>query len=434
MDSESALGTADNGIDKDVRLAAAPTVPTATRELAAQANLGHEGAAEFVQDAPIPYEMVRPDSLTLPVNIRRAATTGTPPLMTMLQSGGWTIKDSVADTVTTGAPVVGDFDATASILGAADYYGGAVLVETVAATTWQPSLLASYDDAPDKTCIPVMDLPAISAVGGDIIRTFTATVNPSVVAATETLTFNLSTRGDYTTAPDLDFTYSGCAMADLGAIEISREGGAVVLNPTFHVSDIAVGASTLNAASFAEGDGTDATTSHIQRQESSNFKFEMAAYAPAGGITYATHEFISATITPNVTTIPIDGIGSTSCLNGAQGYVQRIAMPTVDVTILADHDWIDSATKGMQAVGAAVNQLTYLGFVWATGDVNVTSSAIWLPACRQIAPPEFDLFNDRYQLVTLHFGATAPKYTGGATVNTSAAMSPIVIAIAGEAA
>jgi len=251
-----------------------------------------------------------------------------------------------------------------------------------------------------------------------------------VVGATETLTFTLSTRGDHTTAPDLAFTYGGCALADLGSIEISRDGGSVVLNPVFHVADIAVGADTLDAASFAEGDGTSAATSHIQRQETSNFKFQMGAFAAAGGITYNTEQLVSATINPNVTTIPIDCVGDSSCLNGWGGYVQRIAQPTVDVTILADHDFIDDSSKGIQSVDG--NQFTFLSFIWGTTDLDVPAYGIWLPKCVQIAPPEFDFFNDRYQLMTLHFGATAPKWTNSTTTNTSTGMSPIVIAIHGN--
>jgi hypothetical protein len=34
--------------------------------------------------------------------------------------------------------------------------------------------------------------------------------------------------------------------------------------------------------------------------------------------------------------------------------------------------------------------------------------------------------------MTLHFGASAPKFTGGATTNTSTAMSPMYIAIHGN--
>jgi hypothetical protein len=428
MDSESALGTADNGIDKDIRLAGPPTVPTATRELEAQANLGHEGATQFLDDKPLAYETGRESSLTLPIKIRRGATTGIPPLMYFLQSGGWTITDSAVDTVTAGAPAVDDFDATASILGAADTYGAAVLVESVANTYWEPALLAKYDDAPDKSCVPAMDLPAIAAVGGDIIRMRTATVNPSEVGAAETLTFVLDTRGDYTAAPDLAYTYSGCALADLGPIEINKEG-SVTLNPVFHVADISVGAGALDAASFLSGDGTSSATSHVQRQESSNFKVQYGTFAAAGGITNGTLQMESATITPNITTIPVIGIGGTN-VNGWQSYMQKVAMPTIDLTVIADHDFIDSATKGYESVDA--NEFTYLAFVWGTTDLDVPSYGFFFPACRQIAPPELDPFNEKYQLMTLHFGASAPKFTGGATTNTSTAMSPMYIAIHGN--
>lgn len=429
LDGESALGVAANAPDKDIRLAEAPTLPVATRELEAQPNIGHENAAD-VRDRPLPFETVRESSLVLPIHVRRGLLTAYPPLIYFLKSGGWTITDSVVDTVTSGAPAVGSFDCSASIFGAADTYGGAVLVETTANAKWTPCLLALYDDAPSKTCTPVMDLPSIAAVGGDVKRMYTATVNPAPIDAADTLQFVYAGRGLHTSAPDLAWTYAGCALADLGEIAINRDG-AVVLKPSFHVADISNVAETMNAASFLEGGTTAGSASHYQRNESSNFAFRMTAFDAAGGITAAPQQMISATIRPNITTVVIPGIGSTSCLNGIQGYMQRVAAPEVDVTILMDQDYIDDASKGVEALTG--NQFTYLEFTWATTSMEVPASGIWLPKCYQYAPPDFDLFNETTIMCTLHFRASAPEYTGSPTTNGSPGMSPIVIAIHSQA-
>jgi hypothetical protein len=417
IDTESALATADNGLDKDIRLADNPTLPMSSRMLADQPNIGHENPSDG-SDKPIPYEAGIESGLTLPIHIRRGATTSMPPLMYFLQSGGWTITDSVADTVTAPGVAVDDFDVDASIMGAADKYGAAVLVET-ATGVYEPTLLASYDDAPDKTCKPTMDLPAIAAAGGDVIRMRTATVNPAPVGADETLNVTGDSRGDTTIC-------SGCALADLGEIAIGRDG-AVVLSPTFHVADVSLAASALDAATFLEGDGTSAAVSHIQRQETSNFKVQIGAFLPGGGITNATIEIESATIRPNITTVPIPGIGSSSCVNGWQGYQQVVAFPEVDITLLKDLDYLTDASKGIESVDA--NQNTYIAFIWGTTDLDVPAYGIWLPCCYQYAPPDIERFGGHSQLTTLHFRAQSPKFTGSTTTPGSAGMSPIYIAI-----
>ncbi len=420
IDSESALGTADNGIDLDIRLAGEPTWPPVTRELTEQPNVGHENAGN-VDDKPIVSEKVQPSSMTLPINVRRAKSTNIPPLTYMLQSGGWTTTDSVADTVTTGTADVDDFDCTASIFGAADTYGAMVLVETVANTTWEPALIAKYDDAPDKQCVPVMDLPSMAAIGGDVIRMRTSTVNAAPVGVAETLSVVGDNRGE-------EITCSGCALADLGEININQDG-AVVLNPVFHVADAAISTNSLGAESYLDGYGTDGTISYLQLQNQTNFKVQMGVFAAAGGITNASIEIESAVIRPNITTEVVPGFGSSSCVNGAQAYMQIVAAPEVDITFLRDDDFLNDGSKGIEAQTA--NQFTYIGFVWATDDINKPASAIILPKCYQWQPPTYTR-EGHSQLMTVHYKASSPAFTGGATSNGSTAMSPIYIGIHGQ--
>ncbi len=432
LDDETALGTAGGNVDKEVRLAAAPTIPTATRQLQEQPNIGAENAND-ASDKPIPFEPGQMDALTLPIHIRRGATTNTPPLYYFGLSGGFA-GDIGADTdVDDGTPAADEFITTGNVFGdTADHYGKAVLVQLANDTTYYPCLLADYDHG-SLTAKPMMDCPTIPGDNNLIKRMFNLWTDPSAIAAADTLQFVANTRGDYsdgTGAEYLSYTLAGCSMSNgFGDITINKEG-AVVLSPNFHVADTAITDELLDAATFLEGNTSGATTSSFQTNEGSNFRCEFAAYAAGGGITAATVNMLSATIRTGVSTIPVDGIGGTN-KNGWQSYMARVVPPECDLQILLDSNYMNDSSAGYEAITG--NQDMYLGLVWTTESLDVPASGIWMPRCYQYAPPDVEMFGENYQIMTLHLRGTAPAYTGSPTTNGSSGMSPIVIAVHGQA-
>jgi hypothetical protein len=431
MDTESALGTAA-GAAKDIRLEEAPTIPTDTVQLERQANMGQSNASSF-SDPPIPFETIREGALTVPIAIRRGATTGVPPLMTMLESAGWLVTNSAVDTTIAagGYQSATDFDLDASLFGAADAYNVAVLVE-LDNGVYHPTLLYMYDDAPDKTCLAMMGLPSGGGSDGNaVIVMRSATVFPRQVPTTKTLQFDVSTRGTYDGDDnDLNVLCTGCAMSDLGEITINNEG-IVKINPVFHVADVTHQEVDLTTDDFAEGNGTDAATSFpTVHQTSSSFRFQFGDYVAAGEISASCLQMLSATIRPNITTVFIEGHGCGSTLNGVQGYMQVVAQPEVELQLLMDEDYFSGASNGVESLDANVDKTII--FSWGTTDLDRTAALIALPRCEQVIAPTFAPFGETKQVMTATYGAKAPALTGASVANGSTGMSPIVIAIHGQ--
>lgn len=435
---ESSLGTAA-GTTYKWRLEDAPTIPTESRQVEQQGNR-HRLATRW-GDPPINYEAAQESALSLSMFPRRGSGTNQAPLMTLLESGGWTLEDSAVDSQTAGAPAVGDFDAAADLFGGADTYNAAVLVETVAGTTWYPTLLMEYDDDPDRQCTPAMDLPAIAAVGGDILRMKTAHVSAAAVPSNKTLTCEFTSRGKEGVSNYTQVKMAGCALADLGEITINRDS-TVKFNPTLHVADVSIVDSLMDKEATNDyQSGTESLTTYSVppcRVESSLFRFEFApgGYLATGGITNANLEFISAVVRPNITTVPIPGVGSSSCLNGIQGYMQRVARPECEITILCDEDYYSSTAYGFEQSTASTRVPSHLGFVWGISDMDAadpagTALGIWMPRAELIKSPTMEMFGDHSVLMTLTFGATAPEFTqdSGGISNGDPNASPIVIAM-----
>lgn len=428
VDIETSLGVG-TGSPIEHRIEEAIVHPTASRQLEPQANLGHALAAKR-SDKPIPYERYRESELTLAHKIRRGASTNVPPMITILESGGWKVT-STADTTVATYTGVDDFDSTDSIV-AGDAYGVPILVE-LSNGTYYPTLLAKYDDAPDKTCTPAMDLPSATEAGKAIKRMFSATIDPSEIGGTKTLKIEASTRGQHTTAPDLTWAMSGTALASIDPIEIAGDG-SVVITTQHHVTDMEVFASTFAAESFQSGTTTTAETSYpVVRQDSQLFRFEMAAFDPAGGITATDACLLKATITPGVTAEYVPGVGSASCVNGAQSFMQRIAdegAAQIELELLFDIDYWNDAGKGMQDLTA--NQDTYIGFVWQTDTLDRTAAGIWAPRCYQLEPAEADPYGENYIKCMVKYVADTAEWTGETFGNSNTGNSPIIIGIHGQ--
>ncbi|MCP4640602.1 MAG: hypothetical protein GY851_09225 [bacterium] len=404
--NETALGT--TGSYKDWRLSADPTIPTETRQVIEQANR-HDLATDFT-DNPVEYEAGMESALTTPMNIRRGLTTQTAPFMDVCAAAGMQIEDSAADTVTTGAPAVGDFDADDALFGTADCYNSAVLLETVAGTTWEPTLLMEYDTAPDKQCTPAMDAPSIAAVGGDILRMKTAHPFARQVPTTATKSIEFTSRAAENVSNNQTFVAKGCAVADLGTFEVNRDG-VLSIAPVWHCADVSTGDTAIASNDYQD---TGVPTCHAN-SSLFTFQFSPGGFSAAGGIANAELELISASINPGITTVPVEGVGSAACLNGWQGYMATIAQPTAELTVLCDADYWDSATVGIQ--DGMDNTDSYLGFTWGisngygTTDIGTgTALGIWMPRCKLLKSPTAELFNGKV-LATLTYGGTAPKWT-----------------------
>lgn len=387
----------------------AGTFPTDEFLAEPQSNLGHENAFDR-SDEPILYKGVRENAITIPIAVRTSnAAAVVPTLATFAESGGCNVDVSDNDTIATYTSTT-DFTLTTGL--GANKNGQAILVELDDGTYW-PTLLADYVHS-TTTCTPGMALPSASSVSNATYRMYTITPQTGQVTASKLLSLAVETRGLYTSAPDLGWNYTGCALGAWGEITI-EPGGQVMLSPTFHCADVDV---------LADALATEAATDTTYKQRNyGNFRFELGAANASGAISSTHMELLKATINLGSITTAIPGEGSTDVLNSIQGYMATMPeAPTITLELLMDKAYWEAFDNSP----AQTNQ--YLSFLWPTTDLNVPASGLWFPNCYQSASPVAEIHGSDYIKCTLVYTATAPTY-GSATANNATGMAPWYMAV-----
>jgi hypothetical protein len=399
----------------EMRLQEAPAFPTSEEMAEAQTNLGHENAYNWA-DEPITFKQVRENELTLPVVVRRAATTGVPPLAELAESGGCAVYSYADDTVATST--TNAFTLTTGL--GADKSGAGILVPQ-SGGEYYPSLMSDYDDLTNTVNL-AMDLPSAALLAGDVKRMYSITPQTGQVDASKLLSFLVSTRGAHTSDEDLAWYLRGCALGSFGEMTI-EPNGTMMVSPTLHVADVDLSAVALAAESFRD-------TTYYQKNNGL-FRFEFGNAAAAGAVASGYLELLTATVTLNHVSKPIPGEGSSDVLSSIQGYMADVEeQPLVVLELLMDKTyWDEFSTTG--------NINKHIGFVWPTDNLAVPASGLWLPNCYQKEPPVAEPFGEFFMKCTVTYAATAPKFSqtnGDDFSNNSTSMAPWVLAISGESA
>ncbi len=396
--------------DGDIRYDDTPTVPTDIVNTELQANTGRENSFDK-SDEPIVWEGVREGALTVPLLARGSATnTDVPPLVAMLESGGCA-SAYYTDTTVAAYTDANDFTLTAWSPGA-DAYGQAVAV-TLDSGIVHPVLASKVTNA-TKDILPMMDEPEAADLVGNAVPTMhTVTPRTRMVPAGKHLSFRYNTRDDQNTGEDLTWQATGCALSDIGTLEVTPNE-KTVWSPSFHVCDV---------LKIEEDLDTDV---HIDLEKylrtDGNFMFEFGTNAPGGEIGTATLELQKATINFGLTTVPVPGEGTTANNNSTQAFMSVYEQATVELQLIMDKAYFDD-------VSASTFANKYMAFLWrSTANSTNPSMGIWFPNCYQIGAPTWD-GSGQWGVMTCTYGATSAKMTGTTTTNASSGMAPWYIGI-----
>ncbi len=412
---ESALGTP--GSYTDIHFNDGLEIPTATRSAYMQPRGGRTNPADYPK--VIDYEVYQEGAITLPVMPRRHTSTGNPPIVSLLESSGWsTAKLSAAgvtDTGTAADAIVWDNDD-----GCED--GSMALVE-VTSGYYVPVHIAAWTVG-TKTGVPTMDLEANPGTGKVIQQMFTCSPRTGQVTTTKTTALRFLSRAEDGSSNPQQWTFTGCSF-NLGEITI---------NP----NEVPEFPFTGTTADIDISDGTWAAETFIDQEElnltGGDFEFRIAqGDASSGGITRAVSQLLTATITPNVNTQVIKTVGDDGGVNGCNGYLARFAeQPRISVTGIFNIDfWEDFETS--YTGGSGTNPATMIEFAWPTRDLDIPALLISCPDCSLVEAPTAAVRDTENGFVTgtLVFGATACGL-GGEDGPTSAGDQAIYIGISGE--
>ena len=404
----TALNDADLATAVDFRWNDGVEFPTNSILVEEQPNLGHENSFEF-PDKPITYESIREEGLTVPMFFRRALDDASEdaPLITFLESAGCATQSYGAATIATYT------DAQNIILDANKGALGHAFMVELDNGVHHPVLVAAYD-AVTYACRLAMGLPSASQAGKEVSIMKSALPRAIAVPVGDTLGFKVSTRGNHTTADDLAFELRGVALSGIDSITFAPRQ-SVVFNCKFHVADVAQAASVLDEAAFADG----------QRYMKLNNMFEfgfgaaLGLDAAPGGVVNATKSLINAEVNLGLKVVPVIGEGSSTDLNGIQGYLAYCEQPTVTLRMILDR------ARFADIEGSNTNK--HMHFVQGVTNLGDPAFGLWLPNC-YLVDAQAEVFNDDYLTATLTYKATSPRY-GTATANGSAGMSPWVLAV-----
>lgn len=406
---------------RGIYLDATPTIPTNSRKLIENATKGFRNPMTRI--APLPVEIYRESAIRFGQRIRRADANGNAPnIVTFLESGGWQ-TDVGNVTVTAGAQgadsivvsAAGSMAAGKAILVERD--SGVhvpVLISTVAGTTLTPSIPMS-SSAAEGASVEIMHTCTPTTVTG-------YQVNPA-----KTLQFRLNTLGYFNDAiGDLAFTFTGCALSDIAALEIGAVGTFPTLDMGFHVGDVAVG--EVDIAADAHYDGSHFAVIN------SDAEFAFATYNDGSPIAALVAKCVEKlTFNLGIKTIPIPCVGGDGNVNGIQGYLLVQDVPSC--TVVAYFRGDATFEKNWLTEVEGVNTSKYIHFIQPTRNLDHPAFGIWMPNChiKADSEPTFDVAGD-FIKVTATFEGTLANIGGASTDIDELAASPIYFAISGEAA
>lgn len=423
LKAESALGTG-TGSWLDIRADEIPTIPTNTRVLIANHIAGFRNPMSTAK--PVAIEQYRADAFRLKQRIRRPLTDGGTPILSYLfQAAGWQADTGpTAIATSAGAPTTTSIvvdDATGIVA------GEACLVEL--AGVYYPTLAASVTMDVTDTIVPSIAMSAAQDGSTDVVEamhTFTPTTATGYQIPTDkTIEFMLNTLGYHTAGTDLSATLLGCAVADIGSLEIGGVGTVPTLDFGIHVGDVAVGADAIDADSFNDSEPFGVVTKDAQ--------FAFAVNNSGSGIAALVSKFYQKlTFNFNTKVICVGGTGYSGGLNGLQCYLLQQGRPTCTIETVYKGDSVYEHKFWTELEGS--NTSMYIHFIQPTTNLDHPAFGVWMPNCHLMAggEPQFDATGELIT-VTATFEADLGAWGGNEDIDDVTA-APIVFAVSSEAA
>lgn len=410
FDSEAVFGTAD-GSAAELRYESL-TFPTVEKQAVENRPRGRENWADH-QDRPILIDSAQDGAISITQN-NRVGTTNYDVLTSALVVGGGAGTDTAAATTgTLTAP--GVIDTTTDIIRP----GRAVLVTLTNGLSFP--LLGVNTEGGATSGIVSMAPPAASSAGAAVNVMVTA--YPRNIELSTFGHFTWTTRGDHTTAPDLAYEASGCALSGISTITI-EPNTPLQFSTTWSAAKVEQVADTLDSETFS-------LLSKVPVIDC-NFEFGYAD-APAdysalvAGITRSVASLIRAEIELGHAIVPIPSVGSDDCIGGIQGYYAVPGTPKITLEMLMDKDLWDEF--------GGTNVDKYLHFVQPSSDIGATPTpawGMWFPRCYQVQSPVMISDGDYYR-VTVVYEAVSARL-GSATTNNAQGMAPYYYASGGYVA
>lgn len=404
---ESSLGT-NGGSFSEIRYASELTLPTDTRIMIANPNLGHQHAADK-SDVPVIVEKFRDGALKVMTRIRRSGSADTaPPIADFFESMGCTIA-------TNGKTTIDSYTSTTAFDLVADEgaVGNAGLLE-LNSGVYYPVLAAEYAT---QDVTPGMAIPSASLATNDWEVMTTIWPRSQQVPSTKTLAFEHHSRATHTTGDDLSHEYQGCACSAVDDL-VLKHGEAPEMGFNFTVGKIDQKSDAIAAESFACG----AKFAVIN----DDFRFEYATASAAGGIARADLTPEEVTITFGITCVPILGEGD-GVFAGMQGYILQFGIPKVKILATFDKDYWDEMEGS--------NTKKYIGIVQPTRALTTPAFGFWMPNSYLDPenPPVVDFTGKEYVRGTVTYIGTCAGYSSD-TLNSEAGAAPWYFAISGAGA
>lgn len=375
IDPESSFGVA-SGAAVFIRVSEGTTInETATRKIANQPNMGSAATGLNRQDDPTPFEAYTPAAFKLVVELRRNAANGAqPPLMTLLEAGGFSVLGTSGDSAiaTAGYTDTGTWTMDDDLYGGADYFGGIGQLVELSTGFYFPTLLGEYDFA-TKVCDAAMKLPSASADAKAIEQLYMARPRVRAIPAAKTLTVYINTRGKHTTAPDYQMVFSGCILESIDNF-IIEPGQPIRMGLTFGAADIARASDTLAAETFADGERRRIADGNLVHMN-------VNTAAPPIDLTFTSEEMHKAEIDFKHRVVVTPGIGGTSSVNGAEGALCYVAdsgadYPTITITGAFDN------THMATLEGADAQTEKFIGFAHPSTSLSDPIWAFYAPRCK----------------------------------------------------
>jgi hypothetical protein len=422
VDVEMSLGTGAAAY-RGIYIDDIPTMPTNSRVLVENTIKGFRNPLTRIK--PEPVETSRESALRFKQRIRRADVDGNQPnIATFLESAGW--KVDVGNDTTTTAGVGEQTTELITVASAASMAVGEAILAEVDEGLFKPVLIGALAGAAITPSIALSSSCGASEIV-EIMHTMTpTTLTGYQVPTTKTLSFRYNSLGYFDDAiGDLAMVFSGCALADIGALEIGGIGTVPTLDMGFHVGDVALSADDIAADIHYDG-------SHFS-VINSDCELAFAVYNDGTPIAALVAKCVrGVTINFGVKTIPIPCVGGGG-LNGIQGYLLVQEAPTVTFDALFRGDATFEKSWFTELEGDNVSK--YFHFIQPTRDLNHPAWGIWMPNIHLKAgsEPNIDFSGDMISCKAT-FESSLSNWGGASTDIDEIAASPIYFAISGEAA
>jgi hypothetical protein len=400
-----------------------PTMPTNSRVLVENATKGFRHPLTRIK--PEPVETSRESSLRFKQRIRRAlADDSQPNIATFLESAGWKVDVGNATTTTAGGG-----DQTTQLItvaSAASMAVGEAILAEVDEGLFKPVLIGALAGAAITPSIALSSACGASEIV-EVMHTMTpTTLTGYQVPSNKTLTFRYNSLGYFNDAiGDLAGVFAGCALADIGELEIGGIGTFPTLDMGFHVGDVSVEENDIAADIHYD-------SSHFA-VINSDCELAFATYNAGTPIAALVAKCVRGVkINFGVKTIPIPCVGGGG-LNGIQGYLLVQEAPTVTFDALFRGDATFDKSFFTELEGD--NTSKYFHFIQPTRDLTHPAFGIWMPNIHLKAgsEPTIDFSGDMISC-SATFESSLSNWGGASTDIDELAASPIYFAISGETA